>query len=137
MTTYEKIKSLCEREGFPISSIGEKIPSLRITKASISGWKKGAAPRPDKIKAIADFFGVSIEFLTDDTATVNVVNGAVAPVAITSGHHNTVTLTNGGTHTRELSEIETELLKICEKLDTRKKALLLAKAYEILESEEN
>ncbi len=134
MTTYEKIKILCEKAGFPISSIGDRIPGLRINKASISGWKRGSVPRPDKMKAIADFFGVSVELLLDESATINMVNGAAAPVAITSGHHNTVTLTNGGTHTRELSEIETEILKICEKLDTRKKAALLEAAYRLLDN---
>ena len=93
-------------------------------------------PRAANVKKIADYFGVGVDYFSDENS-VNVVNGANAPVAITSGHHNTVTLSNGETHTRELSEIETELLKVCEKLDTRKKALLLAKAYEILENQEN
>ena len=37
MTTYEKIKKLCEDEGFAISSLPEKIPELSINKASITG----------------------------------------------------------------------------------------------------
>lgn len=67
MSTYEKIKELCEKAGFPISAIREKVPGLSISKASITGWKKGSKPRPDKIKAIADFFGVTVEYLLDDT----------------------------------------------------------------------
>lgn len=63
MTTYEKIKDLCEKQGFAISSIGQKIPGLSINKASITGWKNGSVPRPDKIKAIADYFGVSVDYL--------------------------------------------------------------------------
>lgn len=63
MTTYEKIKELCEKEGFSISSISQKIPGLSISKASITGWKNGSKPRPDKIKAIADYFGVTPEYL--------------------------------------------------------------------------
>lgn len=83
MTIYEKIKKLCEKEGFPISSIGEKIPSLHISKASISGWKKGATPRPDKIKAIADFFGVGIEYFCDTTINTKLVCGAnVYPTSV-------------------------------------------------------
>ena len=64
MNSYEIIKKLCESRGFSISSIGSKIPNLSITGASISGWKKGSKPRPDKIKAIADYFGVPISYLT-------------------------------------------------------------------------
>lgn len=131
MNTYEKIKFLCEREGFAISSLGERIPNLCISKASITGWKKGSIPRPDKIKAIADYFGVDVSYFNDDN-TSNVVTGASAPVAITQGNHNTVTLSNE-THTRELSEIEAELLRICEKLDTRKKTMLLSTAYKLLD----
>ncbi len=66
MTTYEKIKKLCEHEGFPISSIDEKIPNLQVHKSSITGWKKGAKPRPDKVKAIADYFNVTIEYLLNE-----------------------------------------------------------------------
>lgn len=71
MTTYEKIKKLCEREGFAISSLGERITNLTINKASITGWKNGSKPRPDKLKAIADYFGVSIEYLIDDKVLPN------------------------------------------------------------------
>ena len=66
MNTYEKIKKLCENEGFAISSITEKIPNLNVTVPSITGWKKGAKPRPDKVKAIADYFNVSIEYLLNE-----------------------------------------------------------------------
>ena len=61
MTTYEKIKILCEKEGFSISSMPQKIPGLSISKASITGWKNGSVPRPEKLKLIAEYFGVSPE----------------------------------------------------------------------------
>lgn len=63
MTTYEKIKELCEKEGFSISALSQNIPGLSVNKASITGWKNGSKPRPDKMKAIADYFGVSVEWL--------------------------------------------------------------------------
>ena len=66
MTVYEKIKRLCESAGFSISSIGEKIPNLKINKASVTGWKNGSKPRPDKLKIIADYFNVSVEYLADE-----------------------------------------------------------------------
>jgi len=66
MTTYEKIKKLCEDEGFAISSLPEKIPELSINKASITGWKNGSKPRPAKIKMIADYFGVTTDYLTNE-----------------------------------------------------------------------
>ncbi|MGN0787081.1 MAG: LexA family protein [Christensenellales bacterium] len=69
MNTYERIKTLCEREGFSVSSICQHIPGLSINRSSITGWKNGAKPRPAVVKAIAEYFNVSIDFLlckTDD-----------------------------------------------------------------------
>ena len=130
---YKKVSDLCNQNGIAMTTLAV---NLGLSKSVVTNWKKtDATPRPSTVKKIADYFGVGVDYFSDENS-VNVVNGASAPVAITSGHHNTVTLSNGETHTRELSEIETELLKVCEKLDTRKKALLLAKAYEILESQE-
>lgn len=130
---YKKVSDLCNQNGIAMTTLAV---NLGLSKSVVTNWKKtDSTPRPSTVKKIADYFGVGVDYFSDENS-VNVVNGASAPVAITSGHHNTVTLSNGETHTRELSEIETELLKVCEKLDTRKKALLLAKAYEILESQE-
>ena len=134
MNFYDKVNGLCRQRGISITALAVE---LGFSKGAPTGWKTlSKPPRAANVKKIADYFGVDVDYFSDDNS-VNVVNGASAPVAITSGHHNTVTLSNGETHTRELSEIETELLKVCEKLDTRKKALLLAKAYEILENQEN
>ena len=107
MTTYEKIKELCENAGFSISSISQKIPGLSINKASITGWKNGSKPRPDKIKAIADYFGVTVEYLTSDeevsVQTVQDNHGII-------GHtHAPVTIINGSE--KKLTEQELALLE--------------------------
>lgn len=127
MTTYEKIKELCEKGGFAISSISQKIPGLSVNKASITGWKNGSKPRPDKIKAIADYFGVSAEYLLNDDAvcvqTVNDNHGII-------GHtHAPVTIINGSE--RKLSEQEIALIDLFGKLDVIKQAQLLSFAAEL------
>lgn len=66
MTLYEKVQMLCRKEGFEISNLGEKVPGLSITRGSISGWKRGATPRAPVVKAIADYFGVTTEYLMND-----------------------------------------------------------------------
>ena len=66
MTFYEKVKLLCENEGFEISNLGEKLPENKIAKSSLSRWKSGTKPRIKNIKAIADYFGVPVDYLTDD-----------------------------------------------------------------------
>lgn len=128
MTTYEKIKELCENAGFSISSISQKIPGLSINKASITGWKNGSKPRPDKIKAIADYFGVTVEYLTSDeevsVQTVQDNHGII-------GHtHAPVTIINGSE--KKLTEQELALLEIFGKLDVVKQAQLLAYAAELV-----
>lgn len=127
MTTYEKIKELCENAGFSISSISKKIPGLSINKASITGWKNGSKPRPDKIKAIADYFGVTVEYLTSDeevsVQTVQDNHGII-------GHtHAPVTIINGSE--KKLTEQELALLEIFGKLDVVKQAQLLAYAADL------
>lgn len=60
---YNKVDLLCRERGISISRIGEVIPGLNVTGGSVSGWKKGAVPRNDKIRAIADYFDVTVDYL--------------------------------------------------------------------------
>ena len=61
---YEKIKELCEKEHISVSNIGSVI-NIPITKSAVSKWKYGSTPRPEILKAIADHFGVTVEYLLD------------------------------------------------------------------------
>lgn len=132
MTTYEKIKDLCEKAGFSISALSKNIPGVSVNRASITGWKNGSKPRPEKIKAIADFFGVTTEYLLDDTAVnVNSINDNHGIIGHT---HAPVTIINGSE--RKLSEQELALLDIFQKIDIVKQARLLSFAAE-LDKEEN
>lgn len=127
MTTYEKIKTLCENAGFSISSISQKIPGLSVNKASVTGWKNGSKPRPDKIKAIADYFGVSMEYLlNEDVVNIQNVNDNHGIIGHT---HAPVTIINGSEKT--LSEQEVALINIFAKLDVIKQAQLLAYAVKL------
>ena len=121
MTTYEKIDQLCKSKGFPISKIGDKIPGL-VTKGSVSGWKRGAVPRADKIKAIADYFGVTVEYLTSDAPVENSNN-------LVNGNNNIIG--NGNTVGKSLTEQEKALIDIFESLDVVKQAQLLAFAADL------
>ncbi len=75
------------------------------------------------LKQIADFFSVTVEFLLtgNDRPPCAISNSIVGD----NNPHATITVTNGETHTRDLTEIETELLRICAKLDIKKKVELL------------
>lgn len=41
-----------------------------VTSGAVSGWKNGAKPKPDKIKIIADYFGVTVEYLLNDNVDI-------------------------------------------------------------------
>ena len=71
MSLYEKIQELCRQKGHEISRLCVLVPDLNISRASITGWKKGAKPRADKIKKIADYFGVPISYFSDDFVEPN------------------------------------------------------------------
>ena len=127
MTMYEKIQILCKNQGFEISNLGDKIPGTSVTKGTISKWKSGAVPRASTLKAIADFFGVSTEYLTSENSlevhTVNENHGII-------GHnHAPVTILNGCEI--KISEQEMALLDIFKKLNIVKQAQLLAYAAEL------
>lgn len=120
MTTYEKIKELCEKEGFSISALSQNIPGLSVNKASITGWKNGSKPRPDKIKAIANYFGVSTEYLLNDAVTVE-------------ASHNTIN-GNGNTVSNGFTEQQKVLVDMFNKMDVVQQAQILTYAAELLKS---
>lgn len=127
MTTYEKIKLLCEKDGFSISSMPQKIPGLSISKASITGWKNGSVPRPEKLKAIADYFNVTPEsLLSDETVSVQTVQSNHGIIGNTNAP---VTIMNGNSH---LTEQETELINLFRKMSVIQQAQLLVNAAELL-----
>ena len=127
MTTYEKIKLLCEKDGFSISSMHQKIPGLSISKSSITGWKNGSVPRPEKLKAIADYFNVTPEsLLSDETVSVQTVQDNHGIIGNTNAP---VTIMNGNSH---LTEQETELINLFRKMSVIQQAQLLVNAAELL-----
>ena len=122
MTTYEKIQMLCRREGFAISNLGERVPGVKITRGAVSGWKKGAVPNAAAIKAIAEFFNVTPEYLTTE--------GAEASFNTVNGNNNIIG--NGNTVGNNLTEQERALLSLFNKMDVVKQAQLLAYAAELV-----
>ena len=61
---------MCAERGIAISYLGDVVPGLTVNHASITGWRKGAKPRVERIKAIADYFGVTVESLTNDSMPI-------------------------------------------------------------------
>ena len=61
---YENIKNLCDKKGISIAAL-EK--ACGLGNATIRGWVD-SSPRVDRLKPVADYFGVSIDDLLKEPA---------------------------------------------------------------------
>lgn len=67
VTFYEKVHKLCDDDGISFQILGKEI-GKPIAYATASAWKvRGSIPRPETVKAIADYFHVPVAWLTDDS----------------------------------------------------------------------
>ena len=104
---------------------------LDVRVATISEWKRNrCTPSVSVIGKIAEFLGVSVDFLVtgkeyapSPSQTVN--QGIFGD----RNHNNTVTINGNGAV--EISEFESELIRICASLDIRRKNALLTYAYKL------
>jgi transcriptional regulator with XRE-family HTH domain len=132
----ERLKELRGQKG----TTQEELAKLLNAKngQSISAYENGSSlPRVEKLLILADFFGVTIDDLLGrdrescnaiafGNATVNGVNG------LNSGTV-TVTVPNGETQSRKLSEEEQEILQIFSTVNVKSRMKILCEAYKIEE----
>lgn len=62
----ENIKKLCKDNGISIAALEKRVG---IGNATISRWNT-SSPRSDKLKAVADYFGVTVDALLKDDTTI-------------------------------------------------------------------
>ena len=71
---FDVYKSLCNQKKKSMSAVAVE---LGINKSNVTAWKNnGSTPQGDTLKAIADYFGVSTDFLLEH----NVPETKKAPV---------------------------------------------------------
>ncbi len=105
--------------------------AIGVRQATVSSWKaKDCDPSADLIAPIAAYLGVSCDYLCTGAEFVPAALSVQQGVFGDQNKNNTVAIGGNGA----VSEIENELLRICGKLDVRRKNTLLTRAYE-LESE--
>ncbi|MCR5174638.1 MAG: helix-turn-helix domain-containing protein [Oscillospiraceae bacterium] len=59
---YENILKLCRKAGIPVSKLERE---CGLGNATIKGWENGS-PRLDRIKPVADYFGVTVDYLMQE-----------------------------------------------------------------------
>ena len=57
---WDTFSDLCLSVGFSPNAVAKE---LKIPSGSVTAWKNGAVPRAKTLKKIADYFGVSTEFI--------------------------------------------------------------------------
>lgn len=60
---YDKVVELCEEKGISQRKLQR---DLNLSVSAISRWKI-STPRPDTLQAVADYFNVSVDYLTGRT----------------------------------------------------------------------
>ena len=60
MEFWNIFENLCTNRHIKPSQIATE---LKVTPAAMSGWKKGSPPNSERLIAIADYFGVSTDYL--------------------------------------------------------------------------
>ena len=105
--------------------------SVGINPRNVSSWQtRGTDPPANVICKIAEFFGVSVEWLLsgeEHPHSSSVNNGSVS--GNLGPHTGTIIVRNGGE--RVLSEECSELVRVYESLDVRQRIQLLKCAFEI------
>lgn len=57
---YDRFIELCEKNGVKPTPL---VVSMGLSSSNVSIWKKGSTPRPAIVKKIADYFGVTTDYL--------------------------------------------------------------------------
>ena len=125
---FERIFNLLKQKGITQSALADKIG---VRQATISDWKrKKTTPSAETIGLIADILGVSTDYLIKgkdfSCSPSHTVNQGIFG---DKNENNTVTI--NGNSTVQISEFESELIRICALLDIRKKNALLTYAYKL------
>lgn len=78
MSFYEKLTDLCKKNGLTVTALSEK---LGFSSSAGTSWKNMKnPPRPSTVKKIADYFGVSIDYFTEDEFEKSSKSGVKIPV---------------------------------------------------------
>lgn len=72
---YELFEKLLKERGVTAYQVSK---ATGISTGSLSDWKKGRSkPKPDKLKKIADYFGVTVDYLCGGNKSDPATNGEV------------------------------------------------------------
>lgn len=134
---YDTFEALCHEKGIAPSALTRK---LGMSSSAPGRWKTGSSPDLDTARKLANYFGVTIDYLVygEERAMANTMGDVTSSAVIQGNNSSRVSVSNasgGGTTGDQLQGFEAELLRIFRSLDMKGKANLIQAAYSLEESQ--
>lgn len=137
----ERLRGLRSERGLSMEELCEQFnrsqSAIRLNRSTIYRYEKGQQePMLSTVAAIAGFLGVSPVYLMGDSDDRQCSASHISNSAVVQGNSaTTLIVKNGGVHERELSDDETELLKIFAGLSSRSRHEIMQLAFDLEEKE--
>lgn len=58
---YDRLKELCKERGVAVTTV--VVTELKMSRGNLSRWSKGGVPKSDTLSTLAEYFGVSTDYL--------------------------------------------------------------------------
>lgn len=66
---FERVTELCQKKGISLSAAAKEIG---LSNSAITYWKRGAVPKSSTVQKLADYFGVTVDYLLNGICCVSV-----------------------------------------------------------------
>lgn len=76
---FERVTELCQKKGISLSAAAKEIG---LSNSAITYWKRGAVPKSSTVQKLADYFGVTVDYLLGNTGSPLIFRPShAAPIA--------------------------------------------------------
>ena len=129
----DTFEALCRERKIAPAALARK---LGMSPSAPGRWRTGSAPDLETAQKLAEFFGVTIDYLVSGEEkyknTASYVSGGSA--VIQNSHGNSVSVANQEASSGKLDGFEAELIRIYRAIDIKGKSELIQNAFELEES---
>ena len=128
VTFFDIFTKLCVEKGV---SVARAAADMGLSNSTTTKWAKGAFPSGRTLQKVAQYFGVTTDWLLSQCAEDGVEGGGniIGSAVIQGSLGSSIKYNTNGEERSEASEQETELLRIFRGLDMKGKIAVLSFAY--------